>query len=225
MIACSSSSASSAARSVMSPLHDGTLGVGREPQPPVVGAEVEADDLDALLREHGARPRADAAERTGDEEALARSRIDVDRDRLGVELDRRAALLVRAEAARLDPAERHVHLGAGGLRVDVEQARLRLVLEARRRRRLDVKIAADRPNSTAFARSQRLVERREAVERRRPGRTPPRTRGTRRRRRPRTRSARSGSRRRRRARRPRSRCRPRAGRARSPRRSRRTASR
>ena len=63
------------------------------------------------------------------------SGIDVDRDRLGVELDRGAALLVRAEAARLDAAERHVHLGARGLRVDVDQAGLRLVLEARRRRR------------------------------------------------------------------------------------------
>ena len=52
-------------------LHERDLGVGRESQPPVVGAEVEPDDVDALLGEQRARPRADAAERTRDEEALA----------------------------------------------------------------------------------------------------------------------------------------------------------
>src|SRR5207237_5371616 len=45
----------------------------------------------------------------------ARLGIDVDRDGLGVELDRGAPLLVRPETAGLDPAEWHVHLGAGGL--------------------------------------------------------------------------------------------------------------
>ena len=50
---------------------DGDVGVGRQPQPPPVLAEVEADDLDALLRKDRTRPRPDAAERTGDEEALA----------------------------------------------------------------------------------------------------------------------------------------------------------
>ncbi len=52
-------------------LHERNLGVGDEPQAAVVGAEVEADDADALLGQQRARPGADAAERTGDEEPLA----------------------------------------------------------------------------------------------------------------------------------------------------------
>ena len=52
-------------------LHERDLGVGDEPQAAVVGAEVEADDVDALLGQQRARPRADAAERAGDEEPLA----------------------------------------------------------------------------------------------------------------------------------------------------------
>ena len=109
------------------------------------------------------------------------SGIDVDRDRLGVELDRRAALLVRAEAARLDAAERHVHLGARGLRVDVEQPRLRLVLEPRRggeaRREDRRRRARTRPRSRASA-PRRASRSGRATS---PARTPPRTRGTRRR--------------------------------------------
>ena len=54
-------------------LHERDLGVGGEPDAPVVGAEVEADDLGALSGELGAGPRADAAERAGDEEPLARA--------------------------------------------------------------------------------------------------------------------------------------------------------
>ena len=52
-------------------LHERDLGIRDEPQAAVVGAEVEADDVDALLGEQRARPRADAAERAGDEEPLA----------------------------------------------------------------------------------------------------------------------------------------------------------
>ena len=52
-------------------LDERDLGVGDESEPPVVRAVVEADDLDAFLGEQRARPGADAAERTGDEEALA----------------------------------------------------------------------------------------------------------------------------------------------------------
>ena len=59
--------------------------------------------------------------------------------------------LVRAEARALDPAERDVHLGAGGLRVHV-RSRPR----ARSRRsavpRFVAKIDAERPNATVFAR-------------------------------------------------------------------------
>ena len=53
----------------------------------------------------------------------------VDGHDLGVELARRAALLVRAEARALDAAEGHVDVGAGGLGVDVEDARLGLLDE------------------------------------------------------------------------------------------------
>ena len=42
----------------------------REREPALVRAEVEADDVDALRREHRTRPRADTAERARDEEAL-----------------------------------------------------------------------------------------------------------------------------------------------------------
>ena len=38
-----------------------------EPQPPVVGAEVEADHRGAGLSQDGTRPRPDAAQRTRDE--------------------------------------------------------------------------------------------------------------------------------------------------------------
>ena len=126
VIPCSSSRPANAFAVGDVALHERDLGVGDEPQAAVVGAEVEADDVDALLGEQRARPRAEAAERAGDEEPLAqlKRRVLVDGDGLGVELDRGAALLVRAEAASLDPAERHVHVGAGGLRVDVEDARL-----------------------------------------------------------------------------------------------------
>ena len=189
-------------------LHERDLGVRRKPEPAVVGAEVEADDLGALRGELGAGPRADAAERAGDEEALAGSRVDVDRDRLGVELDRGATLLVRAEAARLDAAERHVHVGARGLRVDVQEPCLRLVLEARRAgeaRREDRRREAELAVVRALASPRRASRSGRATS---PARTPPRTRGTPCRRRPRTRSARSGSPRRRRARRRRSRVPP-----------------
>jgi hypothetical protein len=51
-------------------LHERDLGVGCEPQAAIVGAVVEADDVDALLGEERARPGADAPERAGDEEAF-----------------------------------------------------------------------------------------------------------------------------------------------------------
>src|SRR3954447_17657118 len=62
-----------------------------------------------------------------------RSGILVDGHLVGVELQCRASLLVRAEAGPLDAAERNVHVGTGGLRVDVEDARLELVHEPLRR--------------------------------------------------------------------------------------------
>src|SRR5205807_7403963 len=55
------------------------------------------------------------------------SDISVDRDLFGVELDRRPALLVRAVAGALRPAERHVHVRPGGLRVDVQNPGLELL--------------------------------------------------------------------------------------------------
>src|SRR6476659_10880047 len=60
------------------------------------------------------------------------SDIVVDGDDLRVELHRRAALLVRAEAGALDPTEGDVDVRAGRLRVDVQDARLELVDEALR---------------------------------------------------------------------------------------------
>ena len=42
-----------------------------EVQPPIVGAEIEADHRGAGLRQDCAGPRADAAERPRDEEAFA----------------------------------------------------------------------------------------------------------------------------------------------------------
>ncbi len=54
-------------------LDERDLGVRGEPEAPVVGAEVEADDLGAFGGELRAGPGADAAERAGDEEPLARA--------------------------------------------------------------------------------------------------------------------------------------------------------
>src|SRR4051812_47756274 len=50
--------------------------------------------------------------------ATSTSSVDIDRDHVGVELDRGATLLVRTEAGPLRAAERDVHLGAGSLGVD-----------------------------------------------------------------------------------------------------------
>ena len=50
--------------------HERDLRVRSKPDTSVVSAEVEADDLRAIGGELGASPRADAAERTGDEEPL-----------------------------------------------------------------------------------------------------------------------------------------------------------
>ena len=65
---------------------------------------------------HVQAPRQPSAPVTRNRSAT--SDVLVDRDDLGVELDRSAALLVRAEARALDPAERDVDVGAGRLRVD-----------------------------------------------------------------------------------------------------------
>src|SRR5206468_3620191 len=54
----------------------------------------------------------------------------VDGDDLRVELERGATLLVGPEAGPLDPAERDVHIRAGGLRVHVQDPSLELVDEA-----------------------------------------------------------------------------------------------
>jgi hypothetical protein len=53
--------------------HERDLGIRGEPHAPVVGAEVEADDLRAFRSELGAGPGADTAERAGDEKPLARA--------------------------------------------------------------------------------------------------------------------------------------------------------
>ena len=75
----------------------------------------------ATGRPAGGAPAAPPARASG---------VLVDGHDLGVELARGAALLVRAEARALDAAERDVDVGARGLRVDVEDARLELVDEA-----------------------------------------------------------------------------------------------
>jgi MFS family permease len=61
------------------------------------------------------------------------SGVDVDRDNVRVELERRPALFMWTETALLDAAERHVDVGARCLRVDVDQSSFGLRLEASRR--------------------------------------------------------------------------------------------
>ena len=114
-------------------------------------------------------------------------------DGLRVELDRCPALLVRPPAGALDAAERHVHVRAGRLRVDVQDPRLQLLCEAVGRvqvAREDRRGEAERDGVRAL---DHLVERSVAVQASSPARRPPRRTGTHRPRRLRTRSARSGS--------------------------------
>ena len=91
-----------------------------------VVAEIEGDHAGALADERDEvhapmQPRAPVTNQ--------RVNIVVDGHDLGVELHRRAALLVRAVAGALDPAERDVDVCAGGLRVDVQDPGLELVDE------------------------------------------------------------------------------------------------
>jgi len=51
-------------------LHEWDLRVRHESEPAIVRAVVEADDVRSFRREQGAGPRANAAERAGDEEPL-----------------------------------------------------------------------------------------------------------------------------------------------------------
>src|SRR5882724_3326788 len=92
-------------------------------------------------------------------------RVLVDRYGLRVELDRRAPLLVRAPAGALDAAEGHVHVRAGGLRVDVDDPRANLARKALHR----MEIAGEDRGREAEAHRVRprdgLVERGEVVER------------------------------------------------------------
>jgi hypothetical protein len=53
--------------------HERDLGIRGKPDATVIVAEVEPDDVCSFSRELAAGPRADAAERTGDEEPLARA--------------------------------------------------------------------------------------------------------------------------------------------------------
>src|SRR5438876_173879 len=104
------------------------------------------------------------AEIGAEPECGARSGVDVDGHDVRVELQRGAALLVRAEAAALDPAEGHVHLRAGGLRVHVDQPRLRLVLEARRSREIRGEDRGREPELDSVRALHRLVQVGEAIE-------------------------------------------------------------
>ena len=185
VISCSSSTRSSASRSVTSPrtsVHADRVFAEHESQSRGVVPEVVAHDLVPVGERRPRDPGAEAAEDAGDEEPLAHasgaSWYTV--TRLGEELERRAALLVRAEARSLDPAERDVDVRARGLRVDVEDARLQLLGEALDAWRSRVKIDAESPNRRrSRARAPRRAWRTGRATS--PARTPPRTRGRRRR--------------------------------------------
>src|SRR5712692_11309256 len=94
-----------------------------------------------------------------------RLRILVDGDDLRVELERAPPLLVRAEAGALDPAEGHVHLGACGLRVDVQDSSLELVHEALDGAEVGGEDRSREPELDRVSPAQRLVEIGEAIER------------------------------------------------------------
>src|SRR5437016_16969 len=94
------------------------------------------------------------------------SDIPIDRDFFGVELDRRGALLVRAVTGGLRAAERYVHVGPGGLRVDVQDARLELRDAALGRRQTAREYRRGEPEADRIGARDRLVERPEAVQRR-----------------------------------------------------------
>ena len=81
------------------------------------------------------------------------SDILVDGDLLGVELDRRASLLVRPVPGCLGSAERNVDVRAGGLRVDVDDAACSSFTHRFAIAMLVVNTAAERPKRTLFARS------------------------------------------------------------------------
>src|SRR5438093_4832524 len=97
--------------------------------------------------------------------ASAKRRVLVDGDLLRVELHRRPPLLVRAPAGALDAAERHVHVGAGGLRVHVQDPGLQLLREALYGAEVAREDRRREPELDAVRTSQRLVQGREAVER------------------------------------------------------------
>ena len=65
---------------------------------------------------------------------------------------------MRPEAGRLDPPERNVHLGARRLRVDVDQAGLRLMLETRRGAEARGEDRGREPERNGVGAGQRVVE-------------------------------------------------------------------
>src|SRR3954453_19752157 len=85
-------------------------------------------------------------------------RVDIDGDDIGVEVDRGLPLLVRAEAAALDATEGDVHLRACRLRVDVENPRLRLALEAQRTAEARREDRRRQPELRCVGARERIVE-------------------------------------------------------------------
>src|SRR5512132_705616 len=98
--------------------------------------------------------------------ATALRSVLIDGHDLGVELARRAALLVRAEPRALGPAERDVDVGAGRLRVDVHDAGLDLAHEALARADVAGEDRRRQAEADAVGPRDRIVDRLEAVERR-----------------------------------------------------------